>query len=170
MVGSWTRLEKGGADLIIICTNTVHKVADEVQESINIPLWHIADATAEKINEKELRKVGLLGTKFTMEEGFYKDRLTEKYGLDVIIPNKEERQVIHDIIYKELVVGEMNQFSKEKFKISIQNLKARGAEGIILGCTEIPLLINQKDSDIPLFDTTTIHARSAVKYALGSFR
>jgi aspartate racemase len=164
------RLEKGGADLIVICTNTVHKVADEVQESINIPLCHIADATAEKINEKGLRKVGLLGTKFTMEEGFYKDRLTEKYGLAVIIPNKEERQVIHDIIYKELVVGEMNKFSKEKFKINIQNLKARGAEGIILGCTEIPLLINQKDSDIPLFDTTTIHARSAVKYALGSFR
>ena len=164
------RLEKGGADLIIICTNTVHKVADEVQESINIPLLHIADATAEKISEKGLRKVGLLGTKFTMEEGFYKDRLTEKYGLEVIIPNKEERQVIHDIIYKELVVGEMNQFSKEKFKISIQNLKKKEAQGIILGCTEIPLLIKQVDVDLPLFDTTTIHARSAVKYALGSYR
>ncbi|MFX1284177.1 MAG: aspartate/glutamate racemase family protein [Promethearchaeota archaeon] len=160
------KLEKVGADLIVICTNTVHKVADEVQNNINIPLWHIVDATAEKINEKGLRKVGLLGTKFTMEEGFYKNRLTEKYGLQVIIPKREGRQIIHDIIYRELVIGLIEERSKVKFIEIIQQLKTMGVQGIILGCTEIPLLIKQEDVDLPLFDTTTIHASSAAKYAL----
>ncbi len=160
------KLEKGGADLIVICTNTVHKVADEVQNSINIPLWHIVDATAEKINEMGLQKVGLLGTKFTMEEGFYKDRLRENYGLQVIIPEEEERQIVHDIIYKELVIGIIEERSKVKFIEIIQQLKTKGVQGVILGCTEIPLLIKQEDVDLPLFDTTTIHASSAAKYAL----
>ncbi len=160
------KLEKGGADLIVICTNTVHKVADEVQNNINIPLWHIVDATAENINEKGLRKVGLLGTKFTMEEGFYKNRLTEKYGLQVIIPEEEKRQIVHDIIYRELVIGIIKERSKAKFIEIIHQLKTMGVEGVILGCTEIPLLIKQEDVDLPLFDTTTIHASSAAKYAL----
>ncbi|MFX0125215.1 MAG: aspartate/glutamate racemase family protein [Candidatus Hodarchaeota archaeon] len=160
------KLEKAGAELIIICTNTMHKVADELQRSLSIPIIHIADATAEKIIKKKIQKVGLLGTKFTMEEGFYKDRLKNEYELDVIIPNKKQRQVIHNIIYKELVLGHLKEQSRDVFIEIIQHLKAAGAEGIILGCTEIPLLIKQADVDIPLFDTTTIHARSAVKYAL----
>ena len=159
------RLETGGADLIVICTNTVHKVADEVQKNINIPLLHIVDATAEKISQKGLKKIGLLGTKFTMEEEFYKGKLSE-YGFEVLIPEEEERQILHDVIYNELVVGNLKQSSKKQFLNIIQKLKNKGAEGIILGCTEIPLLIKQEDVDIPLFDTTTIHARSAVKYAL----
>ncbi len=159
------KLEKGGADLIVICTNTVHKVADEVQRSINIPLLHIVDATAEKIKKQGLQKIGLLGTKFTMEEDFYKGKLT-KYGLEVIIPEEKERQVVHDIIYKELVIGEIKEKSKAVFIEIIGQLKTRGAQGVILGCTEIPLLIKQEDVDLPLFDTTAIHARSAVKYVL----
>lgn len=159
------KLEKGGADLIVICTNTVHKVADEVQRSINIPLLHIVDATAEKIKKQGLQKIGLLGTKFTMEEDFYKGKLT-KYGLEVIIPEEKERQVVHDIIYKELVIGEIKEKSKAVFFEIIGQLKTRGAQGVILGCTEIPLLIKQEDVDLPLFDTTAIHARSAVKYVL----
>lgn len=159
------RLETGGADLIVICTNTVHKVADEVQKNINIPLLHIVDTSAEKISQKGLKKIGLLGTKFTMEEEFYKGKLSE-YGFEVLIPEEEERQILHDVIYNELVVGNLKQSSKKQFLNIIQKLKNKGAEGIILGCTEIPLLIKQEDVDIPLFDTTTIHARSAVKYAL----
>lgn len=159
------KLEKGGADLIVICTNTVHKVADEVQRSINIPLLQIVDATAEKIKKQGLQKIGLLGTKFTMEEDFYKGKLT-KYGLEVIIPEEKERQVVHDIIYKELVIGEIKEKSKAVFIEIIGQLKTRGAQGVILGCTEIPLLIKQEDVDLPLFDTTAIHARSAVKYVL----
>jgi len=166
MIDAAQRVEKGGADFVVICTNTMHKMADEVQKNIKIPLLHIADATAEKIQEKGLGKIGLLGTKFTMEEDFYKGRLKEKYGLDVIIPNEEERQIVHDVIYKELCIGEIKQSSKEQFKKIIQNLVSNGAEGIILGCTEIPLLIKQEDVEVPLFDTTMIHAKAAVEYAI----
>ncbi|MFX1516708.1 MAG: aspartate/glutamate racemase family protein [Promethearchaeota archaeon] len=160
------KLEKFGAELIIICTNTMHIVADDMQRNLSIPIIHIADATAEKIQEKDLHEVGLLGTKFTMEESFYKDRLRQKYGLNVSIPKEEERQVIHDVIYNELVIGQIKEKSRIKYIEIINQLVVKGAEGIILGCTEIPLLIKQEDVDIPLFDTTTIHAKSAVKYAL----
>lgn len=166
MIDAAQRLEKGGTELVVICTNTMHKVADEVQKNINIPLVHIVDATAEKIEEHKLKKIGLLGTRFTMEEDFFKERLTEKYGLEIIIPEREERRIVHDIIFKELVLGELKQSSKAEFIRIITHLKRKGAEGIILGCTEIPLLVAQEDVDIPVFDTTTIHARSAVKYAL----
>lgn len=166
MIDAAQRVEKGGADLVIICTNTMHKMADEVQKSLKIPLLHIADATAEEIKKQGLKKVGLLGTKFTMEEDFYKGRLSEKFGLEVIIPNEEERQLIHNILYSELCLGEIKSQSKEKFIEIIKNLAASGAEGVILGCTEIPLLISQEDCEVPLFDTTRIHARFAVEYAL----
>ena len=166
MIDAAKRVEKGGADFIVICTNTMHKMADEVQSSITIPLLHIADATAEKIRSKGLKKVGLLGTKFTMEEDFYKGRLSNTFGLDVIIPEEDEREIAHDIIYKELCLGEIKKSSKKKFKKIIENLVSRGAEGIILGCTEIPLLIKQEDCSVPLFDTTEIHARSAVELSL----
>lgn len=166
MIEAAQKVEKGGADFVIICTNTMHKVAEEVQSNIKIPLLHIADATAEKINEEGLKKIGLLGTKFTMEKSFYKGRLIDKFGIGVIIPNEEERQTVHDVIYDELCLGEVKQFSKNKFIEIIQNLISNGAEGIVLGCTEIPLLIKQEDVNVPLFDTTTIHAKAAVDYAL----
>ncbi|MFX1256187.1 MAG: aspartate/glutamate racemase family protein [Promethearchaeota archaeon] len=166
MVDAAQRLERSGANLVVICTNTMHKMADEVQKSINIPLLHIADATAAKIKGMGIKKIGLLGTKFTMEEDFYKGRLIEKYGLEVIIPNAEQRQIVHNVIYTELVLGEIKQSSKEQFKTIIQHLKTKGAEGVILGCTEIPLLIKQEDIDVALFDTTKIHAISAVEYAI----
>lgn len=167
MIDAARRVEKGGADFVVICTNTMHKMADDVQESINISLLHIADVTAEEIIKRGLKKVGLLGTRFTMEEDFYKGRLLEKHGLEIIIPNEEERQTIHSILYSELVMGEIKRISKETFQTIIQNLEARGVEGVILGCTEIPLLVKQEDYEIPLFDTTTIHARAAVDFALG---
>jgi len=167
MIDAAQRVEKGGADFVIICTNTMHKMAEEVQKNIKIPLLHIADATAEKIKKQGLKKVGLLGTKFTMEEDFYKGRLVEKHDLEVIIPNEEERKLIHHILYSELCLGEIKSLSKDKFIRIIKNLSAIGAEGVILGCTEIPLLIKQEDCEVPLFDTTRIHARFAVEYALG---
>ncbi len=166
MIDSAQKLEKAGADLVIICTNTMHKMAGEVQNSINIPLLHIADATAEKIKEKGCNKVGLLGTRFTMEEDFYKGRLIEKHGLKVIVPNSEERQIVHDIIYNELCLGEIKETSKEQFKKVIENLVKNGADGVILGCTEIPLLIKQENVKVLLFDTTKIHAEYAVDYAI----
>jgi aspartate racemase len=166
MIDSAQKLEKAGADLVIICTNTMHKMAGEVQNSVNIPLLHIADATAEKIKEKGCKKVGLLGTRFTMEEDFYKGRLIEKHGLEVIVPNSEERQIVHDIIYNELCLGEIKETSKEQFKKVIENLVKNGADGVILGCTEIPLLIKQEDVKVLLFDTTKIHAEYAVDYAI----
>jgi len=166
MIDCAQRLEKAGANLIIICTNTMHKMAEEVESSITIPLLHIADATAEKIKEKGFKKVGLLGTKFTMEEDFYKGRLIEKHGLEVIMPNSEEMQIVHDIIFNELCLGEIKETSKEQYKKIIRNLAKKGAEGVILGCTEIPMLIKQKDVEIPLFDTIKIHAEFAVDYAI----
>jgi len=166
MIDAAQRVEKAGADFVVLCTNTMHKMADEVQKNIKIPFLHIADATAQKINEKGLRKVGLLGTKFTMEEDFYKGRLKDKHGLDVVIPDEGERQIVHNVIYNELCTGEIKQSSKEQLKKIIQDLVSHGAEGIILGCTEIPLLIKQEDVEVPLFDTTTIHATAAVEYAM----
>ncbi len=161
-------LQNAGADVLIICTNTMHKVADEVQRSIKIPLLHVADATAEEIKAAGLKKVGLLGTRFTMEDDFWKARLVRKHGLEVIIPDQDERHIIDRTIYGELCIGEAKPSSKEKFCKIIRNLIAGGAEGIVLGCTEIYLLVHQRDVQVPLFDTTRIHAESAARFALQS--
>ncbi|MFC1477500.1 aspartate/glutamate racemase family protein [candidate division KSB1 bacterium] len=160
-------LESAGADCIVICTNTMHLMADDVGQAVDIPLLHIADATAERIKTAGMRKVGLLGTKFTMEKSFYKDRLKERHGIDVVTPGNLDRSIINEIIYKEFVTGSMKPSSKQEYVRVINSLAGAGAEGIVLGCTEIPLFITQEDSPVPLFDTTTIHAEAAVEFALG---
>jgi len=160
------KLEVAGADFIIICTNTMHKMAEEVEESISIPLLHIADATANLIVQNGIKKVALLGTAFTMEQDFYKGRLVGNFGLDVIVPNKEDRKVVHDIIYEELCLGVINEESRQSYLKIINRLMQQGAEAVILGCTEITLLISQDNCTIPLYDTTSIHAESAVNFAL----
>lgn len=166
MIKAAQNLEKGGADFVLICTNTMHKMADDIQNNINIPLLHLVDTTADKIKQNRLRKVGLLGTNFTMEEDFYKGRLMNKYGLDVIIPNENDRQIIHQVIYQELCLGNIKKSSKDQYIEIINKLIESGAEAVILGCTEIPLLIQQEDVKVPLYDTTTIHAEAAVEYSL----
>lgn len=166
MIKAAQDLEKGGADFVLICTNTMHKMADDVQDNINIPLLHLVDTTADKIKQNRLKKVGLLGTKFTMEEDFYKGRLMNKYGLDVIIPNEKDRKIIHQVIYQELCLGNIKKSSKDRYIEIINKLIESGAEAVILGCTEIPLLIQQEDVKVPLYDTTTIHAEAAVEYSL----
>lgn len=166
MIAAARSLEAGGADFVVICANTMHKMADEVEKSIHIPLLHIADTAAEQIKAKGLHKVGLLGTRFTMEEDFYKDRLAQKHGLQVLIPNQADREIVHRVIYEELVLGRIDPQSKAEYLRIIANLVKDGAEGIILGCTEIGLLVQQADCTIPLFDTTPIHAEAAVEYAL----
>ena len=166
MIRAAQRLQGAGAELLIICTNTMHKMAEEVQSSVGIPLVHIADAAAKAIMEKGIDKVALLGTRFTMEEDFYKKTLREKYKLNVMIPSESDREVIDHVIYTELCCGIMHQSSREQFKAIIEKLALNGAQGVILGCTEIPLLISQQDADIPLFDTTKIHAQAAVEIAL----
>lgn len=167
MVDAARILETGGADFIVICTNTMHKMADAVSVSVRVPLLHIADAAAQSIRQQGLTKLGLLGTRFTMEEDFYKRRLTENYGLEVIVPEKDDRAVINRVIYEELGIGRFLPESKTEYLRIINELAARGAQGIILGCTEIGLLVKQADCAIPLFDTTIIHAEAAVNYALG---
>jgi aspartate racemase len=159
-------LENGGADFIVICTNTMHKAAEDVQANVKIPLLHIADATAQLVKDAGIHKIGLLGTRFTMEEEFYKGRLSRKYGLDVIIPNARDREIVHRVIYDELVVGKIQQHSKEQFIGIIEKMINQDAEGVILGCTEIDLLIHRQDCRVPIFDTTRIHAEAAVEYAL----
>lgn len=159
-------LERGGADFIVLCTNTMHKLADQIIANVNIPFLHIADATAEKIVAADMKKVGLLGTRFTMEHDFYKGRLIQNYGLDVLVPNEKDREIIHRVIYDELVQGKIVDSSREEYKRIMKALIAQGAEGIILGCTEIELLVKQSDSSVQLFPTTSIHAISAVEYAL----
>ena len=159
-------LENGGADFIVLCTNTMHKVADDIQANVNIPFLHIADATAQLVKQAGIQKIGLLGTRFTMEEEFYKGRLSQKYGLSVSVPNAPQREIVHRVIYDELVLGKIEQNSKEQYVDIIRQMIAQGAEGIILGCTEIGLLVHEQDSAVPLFDTTRIHAEAAVEYAL----
>lgn len=166
LMGAAKSLENGGADFVVLCTNTMHKVADEIQAHIHIPFLHIADATAQRIKESGLRKIGLLGTRFTMEEDFYKTRLSRKYGLDVMTPGAPEREIVHRVIYDELVLGEIRQDSREQYVNIIERLIKDGAEGVILGCTEIGLLVHREDCRVPLFDTTRIHAEAAVEYAL----
>lgn len=159
-------LEGSGADVILICTNTMHKVADAVAEAVNVPLLNIIDVTAERIKKAGLKKVGLLGTKFTMEDDFYRDRLKIN-GLSVLVPEPEDRDFIHKVIFNELCRGILKKESKKGFLEIIEQLVTKGAEGIILGCTEIPLLVSNDDINVPLFDTTRIHAESAVEFALG---
>ena len=166
MIEAAQRVKKAGAGFLVICTNTMHKMADEVQGAIQIPLLHIADVAAGAVKANGQSRVGLLGTKFTMEQDFYKGRLKEIHGIDVLIPEDKERQVIHDILYNELCLGEIKELSREKFQSIIQNLVKRGAQGVILGCTEIPLIVRQEDYEIPLYDTTALHAKAAVDFAL----
>jgi len=161
-------IEKGGADFLLICTNTMHKVAPQIEENISIPILHIADATAERMLENGIKKVGLLGTRFTMEQDFYKARLVKKYGIDVIIPEESEREDIHTIIYNELCLGTIKENSRKRYLKIIEKLAASGAEAVILGCTEIALLVQQNHTATPLYDTTAIHAEQAVRQALMS--
>ena len=166
MTDAARHLERGGADFVIICTNTMHLMADDVQNAVSIPLLHIVDVTAEAIRSKGFTRVGLLGTRFTMEQGFYTGRLKDRHGLEVLVPGRDERQAVHDILYSELCLGKIKDLSKAKFREVIDNLVGREAQGVILGCTEIPLIVSQDDYEIPLFDTTTLHARAAVNIAL----
>ena len=166
LINAAKNLENSGADFIVLCTNTMHKVADDIQANVKIPLLHIADATAQLVKDSGIKKIGLLGTRFTMEEEFYKGRLSQKYGLNVNVPNAQEREIVHRVIYDELVIGEIRQHSKEQYIGIIEQMVDEGAEGVILGCTEIGLLIHKQDSQVPLFDTTRIHAEAAAEYAL----
>ena len=166
LINAAKNLENSGADFIVLCTNTMHKVADDIQANVKIPLLHIADATAQLVKDSGIKKIGLLGTRFTMEEEFYKGRLSQKYGLHVNVPNAQEREIVHRVIYDELVIGEIRQHSKEQYIGIIEQMVDQGAEGVILGCTEIGLLIHKQDSQVPLFDTTRIHAEAAAEYAL----
>lgn len=166
MVASAQQLERAGADIVVLCTNTMHLCYPAIEQNISIPFLHIAEATGKEIQKKNIKKVALLGTRFTMEKDFYKEYLQSNFGIDVIIPDLEEREDIHRIIYQELVHGQFKKESREVYKQIITRLEQRGAEGVILGCTEIPLLISDSDVNIPTFDTTTIHAESAVEFAL----
>ena len=166
LVDAGTRLKKAGADFLAICTNTMHKVADEVAEKTGLKVLHIADVTAEVIIQKNKNIVGLLGTDFTMSEDFYKKRLNDKYNIEVMIPEKKERERVHRVIYDELCCGIVKSQSKAEFITIINNLKDKGAEGVILGCTEIPMLIEQKDLDIRVFDSMKLHADAIVKEML----
>ncbi len=159
-------LERAGAEIIVLCTNTMHLLSGSIENRLSIPFLHIVDVVGEEIIEKKMRKVGLLGTKFTMEKDFYKKRLKQSFGIETIIPNPGERDIIHEVIYHELVQGQISKESHEQFIAIVDRLAASGAEGVILGCTEIPLIIKQEDCTIPLFDTTYIHAAAAVRMAL----
>ncbi|MCH1918721.1 aspartate/glutamate racemase family protein [Shewanella sp. A3A] len=160
------QVQAAGADALVICSNTIHKVADEIEASLAIPLVHIADATGAEIQRRQLKQVALLGTNFTMEQPFYKQRLQDKFAIEVIIPTAEQRALIHQVIYQELCLGKINAASKQLFIDIIDQLVANGAEAVILGCTEIGMLLQQCDHSIPLLDTTTIHASCAVNFAL----
>ncbi len=166
MIDAARRLERGGADFVVICTNTMHRMADAVQAAISLPLLHIADPTAARIRAAGLRRVGLLGTAFTMEQDFYKGRLADRHGLDVLVPGDADRTEVHRVIYDELVQGRIEPTARQAYRAVIARLVDRGAEAIILGCTEIMLLVRPEDSAVPLFDTTAIHAEAAVEWAL----
>lgn len=159
-------LGRAGADVIVVCTNTMHKVADDIERIGGLPLLHIADATAEKIKGQGLRKIGLLGTRFTMEQDFYRGRLQEKHQIDVVTPDEADRAIVHRIIYEELCLGMIKEDSREEYRRIISKLEQQGVEGIILGCTEITLLVGAEDASVPVFDTTAIHALAAAEFAL----
>jgi len=160
-------VEAGGADFLLICTNTMHKLAPEIEKVLSIPVLHIADATAEKLLADNVKRVGLLGTRFTMEEAFYKGRLIEKFDIDVIVPEPEARKIVHNIIYSELCLGKISDISRQRYLDVINELHLKGAEAVILGCTEIALLVQQAHTSVPLYDTTAIHAAQAVRFATG---
>jgi len=164
------RLERGGADFFLICTNTMHRVADQVQAAVGIPLLHIADPTAERIVAAGFRRICLLGTAFTMEQEFYKGRLFQRFGLEVLVPGADDRAAVHRVIYDELVQGRVVPASRDAYRAVIARLVERGAEAVILGCTEIMLLVRPEDSPVPVFDTTRIHAEAAVDRALAPTR
>ena len=166
MIAAVKRLERGGADCLVICTNTMHRMADEVQAATPLPLLHIADATAAAVKAQGLGTVGLLGTRFTMQGDFYRGRLEHQHGFQVLVPNQAGMDAVHRIIYNELVLGVIQEASRQVYLEVIADLAARGAQGVILGCTEIPLLVGQADVAIPVFDTTAIHAQAAVDWAL----
>ncbi|MGY6564516.1 MAG: aspartate/glutamate racemase family protein [Halomonadaceae bacterium] len=159
-------VEAGGADFLLIGTNTMHKVAPEIEASISIPLLHIADATAQRLAADGIRRVGLLGTRFTMEQDFYKGRITEGFGIEVLVPDEAQRDLVHEVIYHELCLGQVKETSRQRYLEIIESLREQGAEAVILGCTEIALLVQQSDTAVPLYDTTAIHAEEAVKWAL----
>lgn len=165
LVESAHHLEKAGADFIIIATNTMHIVFDKIQDRVGIPMLSLLDAVGQVISEKNLKKVGLLGTRFTMQDSFYANAL-KKYGVEILVPQGKEAEIVDATIYNELVKGVISPASKEKFLGITQTLERQGAQGVILGCTEIPLLINKEDTNLPLFDTTTIHAEAALDFAL----
>ena len=168
MADAARRLEAAGADCVLICANTMHKVAPEVQQAVRIPLLHIADATAEVLAKGGIGTAGLLGTAFTMEQDFYRGKLEKDHGLSVLIPEERDREIVHGIIYEELCLGKLEAASKSEFLRIIEELASRGADGIILGCTEIGMLVNQADTNTKLFDTTGIHAAKAIEYAIES--
>ena len=161
-------LQNAGAEIILLCTNTMHLCSEKIQENLEVPFLHIAEAAGEEIRNQRLSRVALLGTKFTMEEDFYVKTLKDEFQIEAMIPEAQDRQLIHDCIYQELVQGKISEESKEEFIRIIEKLEQRGAQGVILGCTEIPLLIKQEDVNIPVFDTTRIHAQKAVHLALTS--
>ncbi|MFT4820219.1 MAG: aspartate racemase [Candidatus Pseudothioglobus sp.] len=166
LIDAAQKVQAAGADFLVICTNTMHKVAPQIEAAINIPLLHIADATAEVLVSEGVKTVGLLGTAFTMEQSFYKGRLKARYDLDVIVPNGTDVQIIHEVIYQELCLGVVREESKQAYLRIIDALSKQGAEAVILGCTEIGMLVKQSDTTVRLLDTTAIHAESAVKYAI----
>lgn len=159
-------LKAGGADLLVICTNTMHKVADAVEAASGLPLLHIADPTGDAIRRAGLSRVGLLGTRFTMEQDFYRQRLVQRHGLEVLVPDADDRDIVHRVIYDELCLGTIRSTSRAQYRDIIERLVARGAQGVILGCTEIGLLVGDEDAPVPLFDTTALHARQAALAAL----
>lgn len=159
-------LKLAGADAIVVCTNTMHKVADEIEAASGLPLLHIADATAAQIKQQGISKVGLLGTRYTMEQDFYRGRLTQKHNIEVITPESKDREIINRIIYEELCLGIISETSRQEYRRIMSHLEALGAQGIIFGCTEITLLVNAQDATVPVFDTTETHAKAAAQYAL----
>ncbi len=163
-------LEKGGADLILLCTNLMHKVAPVIESAISVPFLHIADAAGRAISERGFKTVALLGTRYTMEEDFYRQRLCDNFGLEVIVPDKEDREMIHRVIFTELCLGQFTAEARRKYLDVIEKLRERGAQGVVLGCTEIPLLIRAEDTDLPLFDTAALHVDYALKYAFSDHR
>ncbi|MBU2225184.1 MAG: amino acid racemase, partial [Gammaproteobacteria bacterium] len=161
-------LQSAGADAIVLCTNTMHKVAPAIEAAVDIPLLHIADATAEQIQAHGMQRVALLGTRFTMEQDFYKQRLQDRYQLQVLTPDEDDRRLVHDIIYQQLCHGIIREDSRQAYQRIMQQLVVRGAQAIILGCTEISLLVSAKDAQVMLFDTTQIHAQAAAQWALAN--
>jgi len=159
-------VESAGADFLLICTNTMHKISPQIESALTIPVLHIADATAEYLLQLGINTVGLLGTSFTMEQDFYKGRLKDKHGLNVIVPNQEDKKIVHDVIYNELCLGTVNPRSKSEYLRIIEALSNNGAEAVILGCTEIGMLMGQSDTDVTLVDTMLVHAQKAVEYAI----